>query len=109
MKMNFFSVPQNCSNTPLVILFRKPLMGLNDQMARLNDGRGRPSKGDRDAFVTRPARPVGDEIRQRADAAGMHYGEYIAAVLAREVGMPELAPVPSVSADQEALPIKRSA
>lgn len=53
---------------------------------------GRPSKGDRDAFKVRPARPVGDRVRERADAAGMSYSDYIAAVLARDVGMPDLAP-----------------
>jgi len=65
---------------------------------------GRPSKGDRDAFKVRPARPVGDRVRELADAAGMPYGEYISAILAREVGMPDLAPR-AENADRQELPI----
>ena len=65
---------------------------------------GRPSKGDRDAFKVRPARLVGDRVRELADAADMPYGEYISAVLAREVGLPDLAPK-SNRADDEELPI----
>ncbi|MBD8104795.1 hypothetical protein [Plantibacter sp. CFBP 8775] len=53
---------------------------------------GRPSKGDRDAFTTKPARPLGNAIRERAIASGMTYGDYIASILARELGMPEYAP-----------------
>lgn len=96
-------------DTPSLILFRKKPVGLNDQMESLKNHRGRPSKGDRDAFVTRPPRAVGTAIRERAQEAGMHYGEYIAAVLACAVDMPDLAPVAATPANQEALPIKRTA
>lgn len=65
---------------------------------------GRPSKGDRDAFKVRPARPVGDRVRELADAADMTYGDYISAILAREVGMPELAPR-AENTDRQELPI----
>jgi len=44
--------------------------------------------------MTKPARPVGDAIRQNAEDLGMTYGDYIASILARELGMPEYAPVP---------------
>lgn len=74
-------------------------------MARVN--RGRPSKGDRDAFMTKPARPVGDAIRANAEELGVTYGDYIASILARELGMPEHAPVPSLLKDEE-LPIKKA-
>ena len=73
-------------------------------MTGYNPRGGRPSKGDRDAFKVRPARLVGDRVRELADAAGMPYGEYISAVLAREVGLPELAPKPEHRDDEE-LPI----
>ncbi|BDZ44050.1 hypothetical protein GCM10025865_33490 (plasmid) [Paraoerskovia sediminicola] len=53
---------------------------------------GRKSKGDRDQFITRTARPVGDVLRERAEAAGLTYSDYIANVLAAHVGLPELAP-----------------
>lgn len=78
-------------------------MRFTGPMARIN--RGRPSKGDRDAFMTKPARPVGDAIRHNAEELGMTYGDYIASILARELGMPEHAPVPPHSNDEE-LPIK---
>lgn len=54
---------------------------------------GRPSKGDRDQFL--PELPVAAAVivRRNADALGMPHGEYIAAVLAEQVGMPWLAPV----------------
>jgi hypothetical protein len=70
-------------------------------------GPGRPGrihKGDRDQFITRVARPVGDAIRAKAAAAGMSYTDYVAAVLAEHEGMPELAPRP-VAAGQGELPI----
>lgn len=93
-------------DTPPHILFRNRFVGNYGHMARYKAGPGRPSKGDRDAFVTRPARDVGTEIRRRAEEAGMPYGEYIAALLAYQVGRPDLAPQ---SAVQEALLIKRTA
>ena len=77
-------------------------MRFTGNMARIN--RGRPSKGDRDAFMTKPARPVGDAIRHNAEELDMTYGDYIAAILARELGMPEYAPLPPHSNDEE-LPI----
>ena len=68
--------------------------------------RGRKSKGDRDAFMTRPLRPVGDRVRANAAALGMDLGEYISYELAKAVGLPDCAPQPKPSTDQEALPLK---
>lgn len=45
-------------------------------------------------MVTRPAREVGDEVRHRAASSGLAISEYIARVLAIEVGRPDLAPSP---------------
>lgn len=73
-------------------------------MTTRNSRGGRPSKGDRDAFKVRPARPVGERVRELAEAAGMSYSDYIAAVLARDVGMPDLAPR-AENARHEELPI----
>lgn len=81
-----------------VVSFNENLR-FNHPMARVN--RGRPSKGDRDAFMTKPARPVGDAIREHAEQLGMTYGDYIASILARELGMPEYAPVPPHVNDEE--------
>jgi hypothetical protein len=96
-------------DTPSLIRFRNRSVSLNDQMESLKTRTGRPSKGDRDAFMVRPPRAVGNAIRERAEQAGMHYGEYIAAVLACAVDMPDLAPLAATPANQEALPIKRTA
>ena len=68
-------------------------------------GPGRKSKGDRDNFAVKPMRPVGDVIRANADRLGMTYGEYCAAVLSNALGMPEYAPQP-VTSDQQELPLK---
>jgi hypothetical protein len=48
---------------------------------------------------------VGDRIRELADAAGMHYGDYIAALCAEKVGMPDLAPQPADRSSEVELPI----
>jgi len=72
---------------------------LDRPMAR--NGIGRPSKGDRDAFMTKPARPVGDAIRRNAEQLGLNYGDYIAGILARELGMPEYAPAVPHTNDEE--------
>src|SRR3954447_4399027 len=77
-------------------------------MARKPSG-GRPSKGDRDSIITRPARPLGNVVRARADEAGMTISEYVAMVLARAHGMPEYAPVPSTSMEQGVLPLGKTA
>jgi hypothetical protein len=77
-------------------------------MARKPSG-GRPSKGDRDSIITRPARPLGNVVRARADEAGMTISEYVAMVLARAHGMPEYAPVPSTSMEQGVLPLNKTA
>lgn len=50
-------------------------------------------------MVSRPARPVADEIRARADAAGVTLSDYISHALAHHCGMPEHAP--ALRQDQE--------
>lgn len=77
-------------------------------MSRKPSG-GRPSKGDRDSIITRPARPLGNVVRARADEAGMTISEYVAMVLANAHGMPEWAPPRSATHEQEVLPLGRTA
>ena len=77
-------------------------------MARKPSG-GRPSKGDRDMLVTRPARVIGDAVRARADEAGLTISEYIATVLANVHALPEYAPKARTPSSQEELPLSRSA
>lgn len=66
---------------------------------------GRPSKGDRDAFLVRPPRPIGNVIRQRANALGMSYSDFVSSVVARELGMTEHFPQPSLHSTAQELPI----
>ena len=75
---------------------------LNRTMARM----GRPSKGDRDVLYTRVPRPVGDAIRAMSDQTGMAISDVIAALAAESLGMPELAPHPPRTFDQQELPLK---
>lgn len=70
---------------------------------------GRPKgtgKGDRDAFLTRPMRPVGSRVRAEAQRLGMPYGEYISYVLANHLGMPDQAPALPMTSTQQELPMK---
>lgn len=68
----------------------------------MRQGRGgRPTKGDRDHLVSRPARPIGEAVRRSAEAYGYDsVSDYIAAVLAQHEGLAHLAP-PAVHARQE--------
>lgn len=63
---------------------------------------GRPSKGDRDVFMTRPAREVGEIIRREAAAEGIPMSDYISRAVATYVGRPDLAPK---SSPREELPL----
>lgn len=55
---------------------------------------GRPHKGPRDAMMIRPHEDIGRVVRARAEEAGYTVTGYVSAVLAREVGLPNLAPEP---------------
>jgi hypothetical protein len=70
---------------------------------------GRPHKGDRALIATRLAQPLATVVRDRADEAGMTITDYVAMVLARAHGMPEFAPASSVTAEQEVLPLGKTA
>ncbi len=76
-------------------------------MARRKPQGGRPNKGDRDLLVTRAPRAVGDVVRERADIAGLTISDYVAGVLARTHGLPDLAPEPDP--DQAELPLRQTA
>lgn len=79
------------------------LSGTMTDMAESGGRRGRPYKGDRDQFISRPARAVGDEIRRRADAAGATYSDFISKILAEGLDMPEYAPAIPAQSDQGSL------
>jgi hypothetical protein len=99
---------QQRADTPTPGRVSETYVRLGVGMARKPSG-GRPSKGARDVIVTRPARPLGNVVRARADEAGMTISEYVAMVLARAHGMPEFAPVPSATPEQEVLPLCKTA
>jgi hypothetical protein len=99
---------QQRADTPTPGCVSETYVRLGVGMARKPSG-GRPSKGDRDVIVTRPARPLGNVVRARADEAGITISEYVAMVLARAHGMPEFAPVPSATPKQEVLPLGKTA
>lgn len=71
---------------------------------------GRKSKGDRQALLSRVPDPIAEAVRERAEERGMTVSDYIASLLAREVGMTELAPeAPATVHHQEELPINEVA
>lgn len=51
-----------------------------------------PHKGKRELMATRVQAGAAQRVRHEAAARGQSLSEYIAAVLCREVGCPELAP-----------------
>lgn len=65
-----------------------------------------PHRGDRAPVLSRPPRAVRDAVKAAADAHGVSVSDYVAIVLAKEVGMADLAPsLPGPSA-QGSLPIE---
>lgn len=68
----------------------------------------RPSKGQRVPIMAKPAVPLAEVIKANATAAGLSYGEYITALAAESLGMPEYAPRPRRDRINE-LPIPQEA
>ena len=75
-------------------------------MAKRGQG-GRPSKGDRDQIITRPARSVGDAVRAAADDHGMSLSDYVAKLLADTHGLSQLAPPVHPRMDEGSLQIEK--
>ena len=61
--------------------------------------RGRPSKGERDAITAKPSLHFGGVIKRNADELGMSYGDYLVAIAAHALGLPDEAPKPSRSVE----------
>ncbi|MFY0409784.1 hypothetical protein [Solicola sp. PLA-1-18] len=70
---------------------------------------GRHSKGDRDAMMIRPPRQLGDIVRDAAENEGMTITDYVTTLLAREHGLPAMAPTPSRPSHQKELPLQQTA
>ena len=58
--------------------------------------------------MAKPALPLAEVIKANADAIGLSYGEYVTALAAEALGMPEYAPRPSRDRANE-LPIPQEA
>jgi hypothetical protein len=99
---------QNLADTPTSWQVAATRVRLGVGMARKPSG-GRPNKGDRDLISTRLARPLGNVVRARADEAGLTINDYVATALAHLHGMPEFAPAPSATTEQEVLPLGKTA
>ena len=69
---------------------------------------GRPSKGRRDAILAKPPVEFGAILKQNADAEGLSYGEYLVALAAKALDMPQYAP-PRPRNRAEELPIPEEA
>lgn len=61
---------------------------------------GRPSKGHRVPIMAKPLAPLAEVIKQKADEAGLSYGEFMTALAADALGMPEYAPLPATTHTQ---------
>lgn len=54
---------------------------------------GRPSKGNRGAIMTRPSAEFAAILKRNADEQGMYYGDYLVALAAQALNMPQYSPV----------------
>jgi len=79
------------SDTTYTPVVSGSVLGYGVRMAQRYRG-GRPSKGDRQPLVSRVATPIADAVRERAATSGLSVNDYIARVLAANVGLEQLAP-----------------
>ncbi|WP_336653533.1 MULTISPECIES: hypothetical protein [unclassified Leucobacter] len=64
-------------------------------MSRQNIPKGRPSKGKRDAILAKPPLEFGKILKQQAEELGYEsYGDYMVALAAQSLNMPEFSPHP---------------
>ncbi|MFB8191330.1 hypothetical protein ACFC14_18585 [Microbacterium sp. NPDC055988] len=61
-------------------------------MAR--NGIGRPSKGERDAILAKPPIPFALILKENAAKEGYTYGDYLLALAAQALEMPQFSPAP---------------
>lgn len=67
--------------------------GNPNMMAGMGAQTGRPSKGERDAILAKPAKDFGKLLKANADALGYDsYGDYLVDLAAEALGMPEYKP-----------------
>lgn len=66
---------------------------------------GRKSKGARELLGTRPSSLLAEAARDRVDELGISMSDYLAILLAQDLGMPEYAPQTHIPIRQMELPI----
>ena len=94
----------------LAVIVSVSVLRLHECMRRSNHRGGRPHKGNRDAMMIRPARELGDIVRQAAEDADMTITDFVANILACELNRPDLSPtVVKNSTNQKELPLAKSA
>jgi hypothetical protein len=59
------------------------------------NGIGRPSKGQRDAILAKPPIPFAAILKENAEKNGYSYGDYLLALAAQALEMPQFAPEPA--------------
>lgn len=59
------------------------------------NGIGRPSKGQRDAILAKPPVPFAAILKENAEKNGYSYGDYLLALAAQALEMPQFAPEPA--------------
>lgn len=67
---------------------------------------GRQHMGEREFIAARPPKVVADAVRARADLHGVSLSQYVSALLADAVGLPEAVPLPDLpESGQQELPL----
>ena len=93
---------------------RRRIHFVNEKPAYCQDmainGIGRPSKGQRDAILAKPAVPFGAILKENSEKEGYgSYGDYLLALAAKALDMPQFAPEPKRNrADQLSIPQEAS-
>lgn len=65
------------------------------------NGIGRPSKGQRDAILAKPPVTFGAILKENAEKNGYSYGDYLLALAAQALEMPQFVPQPSHSTAEQ--------
>ena len=67
---------------------------------------GRQHMGERDFIAARPPKRVADAARARAAERGVSLSQYVSALMATDVGLPDAVPLPDVpNSPQPRLPL----
>ena len=93
----------NLRHTEAMVKNLFPIADRFDAMTAQRYRGGRHGKGERLPLLTRVALPLSEAVREHAEDRGMSVNDFIASILAREVGMSEFAPESPVQQKHEEL------